>query len=86
MRHQQISDPVSLIIKACHEGEDEANRIYHLLAEERRHDFMLDSQTVVHLSDEQLGEFAERFSSEVEPTYWVSRRYKDSIDSGRLDS
>jgi len=86
MHHQEISDPVSLIIKACHQGEDEANRIYHLLAEERQHDFILGNHAVVHLNDEQLGEFAERFSSEVEPTYWVSRRFKDSVDAGRLES
>lgn len=84
MQSQAIADPVSLVIKACYRGEEEANRIYHLLAEERRHDFKVDEQTVVQLSDEQLGEFAERFSSEVEPTYWVSRRYKERVDaSGR---
>jgi hypothetical protein len=76
MQSKTVSDPVSLIIKACYRGEEEAHRIYHLLAEERRHKFTLDEQTVLQLSDEQLGEFAQRFSSEVEPAYWVSRRLK----------
>lgn len=76
MQSQTIPDPVSLVIKACHRGEDEANRIFHLLAEERRHDLMLDDRMAVHLDDEQLGEFVERFSSEVEPTFWESKRRK----------
>jgi len=76
MQGKEISDPVSLIIKECHQGEDEANRIYHLLAEERQHHITLEDKTVLHLSDEQLGEFAERFSSEVKPAFWVSKRLK----------
>lgn len=76
MQRQDTSDPVSLVIKACHKGEGEATRIYHLLAEERQHRITLDGGTTVHLNDEQLGEFAERFSSEVEPEYWVSKRLK----------
>ncbi|MGK2907216.1 MAG: hypothetical protein ACSLFH_12865 [Desulfuromonadales bacterium] len=76
MKGKEISDPVSLIIKKCLQGEDEANRIYHLLAEERQHHIILENKTVVHLSEEQLGEFVERFSSEVKPTYWVSKRLK----------
>ena len=76
MQNREISDPVSLIIKACHRSEDKAHRIYHMLAEERQHDFTLENGRIIHLSDEQLGEFTERFSSEVEPTFWISRRLK----------
>jgi hypothetical protein len=76
MQPQTVSDPVSLVIKACHQGEDEANRIYHLLAEEHRHDLTLGDRTTVRLNDEQLGEFVERFSSEVQPTFWESKRRK----------
>jgi len=76
MQAREASDPVSLIIKVCFRSEDEAKRIYHLLAEERQHQFQLESGTTVHLSDAQLGEFAERFSTEVEPAYWESKRLK----------
>jgi len=76
MRLHETSDPVSLIIKACHKNEAEANRIYHLLAEERQHHITLDRETTIHLSNEQIGDFVERFSSEVEPEYWVSKRLK----------
>ena len=76
MQLDKNSDPVSLVIKACHENEGEAKRIYHLLAEERQHQVTLDSETTIHLSEQQLGEFAERFSAEVEPGYWEPTRLK----------
>ena len=76
MKTNETSDPVSLVIKACHKNEDEAKRIYHLLAEERQHQITLGSETIIHLSEEQLGEFAERYSAEVEPEYWQSKRLK----------
>jgi hypothetical protein len=77
MQNREISDPVSLIIKDCHQSEEDANRIFHQLAEERQHHYTLGNGKRVHLSNQQLEEFAARFSSEVEPTYWVSRRLKD---------
>lgn len=76
MQTHETSDPVSLIIKACHQSEEAAKRIYHLLAEEHQEHFRLANGTIIHLSTEQLGEFAERFSAEVEPTYWESKRAK----------
>jgi type II secretory pathway component PulL len=76
MQNREVSDPVSLIIKDCHQSENEANRIFHQLAEERQHYFTLQNGKRVHLSDQQLEEFAARFSSEVEPTYWESKRLK----------
>jgi len=69
-------DPVSRIIRACHKGEAEANRIYHLLAEKHQRRITLDDNTTLQLNEAQVGEFVERFSSEVEPEYWVSKRLK----------
>ncbi len=76
MQSQEKSDPVSLIIKACHKSESDAKRIFHQIAEEHNHNFKLANGTTLHLSDDQIGEFAERYSSEVEPTYWESKRLK----------
>ena len=76
MKSDERSDPVSLIIKACRRNEDEAKRIYHLLAEKRQHQLELDNQTSVVLTEEQLGDFTKRFSSEIEPLYWESKRLK----------
>lgn len=76
MNSPAIADPVSRVIKACHRNEREAQRIFHLIAEERHHHLVLDDRSEVYLSDRQIGEFAERFSTEVEPEYWVSKRRK----------
>lgn len=76
MRKHQTSDPVSLIIKACHQSEEEAKRIYHALAEKRERKIELKSGRTFRLAEKQLGEFVERFSAEVEPAYWESKRLK----------
>ena len=36
MNEQSNLDPVDRIIKECHRGELEANRIYHIIAEEHQ--------------------------------------------------
>lgn len=77
MQTNTHADPVTRIIKMCHRGEPEANRIYHLLAEEHQHRIRLDDNTELELNDEQIGEFVVRFSSEVEPEYWRSKQRKD---------
>ncbi len=76
MHPRETLDPVSLIIKACHKSEDEAKRIYHQIAEQHQGSLKLDNKMTVHLSEKQVGEFVERYSSEVEPTYWESKRLK----------
>ena len=77
MQTHAHADPVSRVIKQCHQGEQEANRIYHLIAEKRQHHILLGDNTELELSDEQIGEFVARFSAEVEPEYWHSKRLKD---------
>jgi len=70
------NDPVTRIIKACHQGEEEANKIFHLLADKHQRRITLDDHTTLQLNEAQVGEFVERFSAEVEPEYWVSKRLK----------
>lgn len=53
-----------------------AHRIYHLIAEERRRRIILEDDAV-ELNEQQAGEFVVRFSAEVEPEYWRSKRRKD---------
>lgn len=76
MPTQETSDPVSLVIKACRRSEEEAQRIYQFLAEERHTQIELKDGESVQLTEAQLGEFAQRFSAEVEPLYWESKRLK----------
>ena len=76
MNPGQEIDPVTMVIKACHRGEAEAQRIFHQLAEKGERRITLDRDTTLHLNEAQVGEFVERFSSEVEPEFWVSKRLK----------
>lgn len=73
MNEQSNLDPVDRIIKECHRGEDEANRIYHMIAEEHQQHICLADSTEIDLSELEVGEFVQRFSSEVAPEYWVSK-------------
>jgi hypothetical protein len=73
MREQTNLDPVDRILKECHLGEQKANLIYHMIAEERQQHICLDDNTEIDLDDVQVGEFVQRFSSEVTPEYWVSK-------------
>lgn len=53
-----------------------AHRIYHLIAEEHQRPISLEDDAV-ELNEQQAGEFVDRFSAEVEPEYWRSKRRKD---------
>ena len=75
MQEQSRIDPVTRVIKECLRGEERANRIYHLIAEEHRRHIVLGEDTI-QLDEAQAGEFVQRFSSEVEPEYWQSKRLK----------
>jgi len=77
MQIQSDTDPVTRIIKECHKGEQEANRIFNLIAERRLNYILLEDHTELELDEEQIGEFVQRFSSEVEPEYWHSKRHKE---------
>jgi hypothetical protein len=77
MRIESNVDPVSRIIKECHRGEDVANRIFQTITQEHQHRIFLADNTELELNEEQVGEFVARFSSEVEPQYWHSKRRKD---------
>ncbi len=75
-RQSMNTDPVSRVISECHRSEAIASRLFHQIAEEhQRHIVMGD--TTVDLDETQADDFVHRFSSEVEPEYWTSRRRKD---------
>lgn len=73
---QPDPDPVSRVIRECHRGEDIATALYHQIAEEHRRSITLDGAPV-ELDEAQANDFVQRFSSEVEPEYWRSKRRKD---------
>jgi len=77
MQTTSSRDPVSKIIGACHKWRNEANRIYNLIAERHLNHILLGDNTELELSEEQIGEFVQRFSAKVEPEYWHSKRRVD---------
>lgn len=70
------NDIVTTIIKECHTGKETAERIFKAIATDKQRVLNL-ANTEVKISDAEAGEFVERFSAEVEPTLWESKRRKN---------
>lgn len=68
-------DIVTKIIKACHADKETAETIYKSIADEKKRTLNLSGQEI-SITDEEAGEFVQRFSAEVEPTLWESKRRK----------
>lgn len=75
MRTQTNQDVVTGLIRHCLENARERETLFKSLISEKEHCVELDGERI-ELSDEQIGEFVERFSAEVEPTLWESKRRK----------
>ena len=70
------NDVVTKIIKECHAGKETAKEIFRDIAGSKKR--ILDlSEGKVEINDKEAGEFVQRFSSEVEPTFWESKRLKN---------
>lgn len=68
-------DVVSRVIKYCIADPLFAEKTFVSVTSEGQHSVKLPDGEV-HLTDEEIGEFAVRYSSEVEPTIWESKRRK----------
>jgi hypothetical protein len=69
-------DPVTRLIKFCHRDETSATRLFQQFISEKKLSVELP-EGVVTLTEEQRGEFVQRYSAEVEPTLWESKRRKN---------
>ncbi len=69
-------DTVTRIIKECHTGKETAEKIFKAIASDKTRSLHL-SDGPVSISDEDAGEFVQRYSAEVEPTLWESKRRKN---------
>lgn len=70
------TDNISHILKFCIADQDFAKQVYQqVIAEGERTVELPDGK--VQLSEAEHRQFAERFSTEVEPTLWTSKRAKD---------
>ena len=68
-------DVVTHVIKFCLENRDFAEKAFESVASDKQRTLNLPDGDVT-LNEQQAGEFVERFSSEVEPTLWESKRRK----------
>lgn len=69
------NDVVTHVIKYCIADKGFAEKAFDLIAAAKARSIDLPDGSVT-LSEEEAGEFVERFSSEVGPTLWESKRRK----------
>ncbi len=68
-------DPVNRLIKHCHGSKDNAENLFREIILHKKKTVRLPEGELT-LSGEQHEEFVERYSSEVEPSLWESKRRK----------
>jgi len=73
---QHEDDVVTRLIGYCHQGPDYAEKMFNTLIAERRERIELGGEEI-ELTREEIGEFVARYSAEVEPTLWASKRRKE---------
>ncbi len=69
-------DVVSRLMGYCLQSRENAERLFDALISRRERTLTLGEETI-RLTDQERGEFVERFSAEVEPTLWESKRLKN---------
>lgn len=69
-------DNVTRLIRHCHQDRTEAERLFQKLITEKGMSVEIPYGHIVLTPDEH-DEFVERYSSEVEPTLWESKRLKN---------
>lgn len=72
-QHQE--DVVTRLIRYCHLGPDHAEKLFNTLIAQRRDRIELSGEEI-ELTREEIGEFVARYSAEVEPALWESKRRK----------
>ncbi|PLY10943.1 MAG: hypothetical protein C0624_01890 [Desulfuromonas sp.] len=72
----QHGDKVTRLIHYCHGNRSQAEDLFqHLIAEKAMSIELPEGR--VTLTPEEHDEFVARFSAEVEPTIWISKRLKN---------
>ncbi len=69
-------DVVSHVIKYCIRDHAFAQKVFNAVIMEKHHTVRLPDGEI-ELTEENIAEFVERYSSEVEPTIWESKRRKN---------
>lgn len=75
MERKSNDDVVSRLLGYCMQGREKAEEMFNTLIAGRKRHLSLAGEDL-ELTEEELAEFAERFSAEVEPAFWESKRLK----------
>lgn len=75
MSERLAPDVVSRLVGQCLQSRETAERLFEDVIAARRRRIVVDGEAL-ELSEDQLHEFVERFSTEVEPAFWESKRLK----------
>ncbi len=75
MMRDYDDDRVSKLIRHCHQDPQIADRLFERLIAAQEREVTIEGERIV-LSETERGEFVERYSAEVEPTLWESKRRK----------
>lgn len=76
MESKYENDVVSRLVGYCMEGREKAEEMFDTLISGRKRRLSLAGEEL-ELTEEEFSEFVERFSAEVEPTLWESKRRKN---------
>ncbi|MEJ2200888.1 MAG: hypothetical protein P8X63_07730 [Desulfuromonadaceae bacterium] len=73
---EKTRDIVTTIIKECHNSKAIAETLFNAIANKKQRTLRIANQEIT-ITEAEAGEFVERFSAEVEPTLWESKRRKN---------
>lgn len=76
MQGRYENDVVSRLVGYCTQGREKAEEMFENLIAGRNRRLSLAGEEL-ELTEEELAEFVERFSAEVEPMFWESKRLKN---------
>ncbi len=68
-------DVVSHLMGYCLQSRENAEELFDALIARKERDVVIEEERI-ELSEQERGEFVERFSAEIEPTLWESKRLK----------
>lgn len=70
------SAAVDRLIKFCVQNKADAERIFNTIAVEKKGSLTVGGESIA-LNQSEMGEFVQRYSAEIEPMLWESKRRKN---------
>ena len=74
-RFATSDEVINRLLRLCHQDKETAGKLYQEIIVENKHNIQLPDGPLL-LSQSQVEDFVERFSSEVGPEIWISKSGK----------